>query len=362
MRSDYMLDSTCDRKYHSDYPPCDWKQVEYNTIAAGFYWLGPVSGDIHRYVFQELGYDEQLKNLPENNALAGLSESLIEAWRLYGNPEGAILFVVEKVSYNICDQRFPEFKIRELNPQVKVIRRTIDELGERSRLNQNGELVIDNLLINVIYYRIGYEPASYPTQKQWDTRLLLERSKAIKCPTIHYHLAGAKKVQQELSRPGALERFLDEKQVEMVRDIFVGLYALDINEEGEKTIEMALKNPERYVLKPQREGGGNNIYGAEIREELLRMRDSKERTAWILMDRICPPITKGYMIRPGASTLPPILEMVSELGIFGVLIGNSEEILSKKQLGHMLRTKIATANEGGVAAGDGSLDSPYLLD
>lgn len=27
---------------------------------------------------------------------------------------------------------------------------------------------------------------------------------------------------------------------------------------------MALKNPVKFVLKPQREGGGNNVYGEEV--------------------------------------------------------------------------------------------------
>lgn len=27
---------------------------------------------------------------------------------------------------------------------------------------------------------------------------------------------------------------------------------------------MAIRNPEDFVLKPQREGGGNNIYGPDI--------------------------------------------------------------------------------------------------
>jgi len=31
---------------------------------------------------------------------------------------------------------------------------------------------------------------------------------------------------------------------------------------------MAMKNPERFVLKPQREGGGNNVYGVDIPEAL----------------------------------------------------------------------------------------------
>lgn len=29
---------------------------------------------------------------------------------------------------------------------------------------------------------------------------------------------------------------------------------------------MAMENPDRFVLKPQREGGGNNMYGDEIKE------------------------------------------------------------------------------------------------
>lgn len=33
---------------------------------------------------------------------------------------------------------------------------------------------------------------------------------------------------------------------------------------------MALDCPERFVLKPQREGGGNNLYGEDIRH-VIRM-------------------------------------------------------------------------------------------
>ena len=89
---------------------------------------------------------------------------------------------------------------------------------------------------------------------------------------------------------------------------------------------------------------------------------SEERSAWILMDRIHPPVTKGYMVRPGGPMPPLIVDLVSELGIFGVIIGDSEKIHANFMAGHMLRTKLSTANEGGVAAGLGALDSPYLID
>ena len=36
---------------------------------------------------------------------------------------------------------------------------------------------------------------------------MIERSLAIKSPSIQYHLAGTKKVQQALAAPGTLERY-----------------------------------------------------------------------------------------------------------------------------------------------------------
>lgn len=55
----------------------------------------------------------------------------------------AILFVVEEVAYNICDQRFHEFEIRKQNPNVKVLRRTLTQLGKgRAALGPNKQLMV----------------------------------------------------------------------------------------------------------------------------------------------------------------------------------------------------------------------------
>lgn len=35
---------------------------------------------------------------------------------------------------------------------------------------------------------------------------------------------------------------------------------------------MALDAPDKYVLKPQREGGGNNLYGEDIRCVILMQK------------------------------------------------------------------------------------------
>ncbi|CAH2004559.1 unnamed protein product [Acanthoscelides obtectus] len=339
------------------------KQVEMNTIASSFAGISTAITQLDRFILTEIGRLDSMEHIPPNGALAGLCNGMLDAWKMYNNKTAIILFIVEDVTYNICDQRFHEFEIRRLNPHVKVIRRTLTQMADRASLSKDKELIVDGNIVGVIYFRSGYETAAYHSQREWDARLLMERSKAIKCPSIQYHLAGTKKVQQELCKPGVLELFFDDaKKLESIRELFVGIYGLEFDDAGNQAVQLAIRNPERYVLKPQREGGGNNIYGFKIKDAIMGMKDSKERTAWILMEKICPPLTRGYVVRPGGPKVPPLSNLVSELGIFGVIIGDAEHIMVNKQVGHMLRTKDATADEGGVASGLGTLDGPFLVD
>ena len=225
------------------------------------------------------------------------------------------------MTYNICDQKFHEFKIRELNPDVFVVRKTLTEMANEGKLDAEKRHFVDGQEVAVVYFRCGYHPDQYPTEKEWDARLMIERSLAIKSPSIHYHLAGTKKVQQALASPGAIERyFSDEAKIESIRGIFTGLYSIDADTKGNEAFEAALNNPERYVLKPQREGGGNNVYGQDIADFLKSLNNEQERNAYILMDRISPPVTTNYLVRPGL-TEPQLVKVVSELGIFGYIIG-----------------------------------------
>ncbi|KAG8240409.1 hypothetical protein J437_LFUL003123 [Ladona fulva] len=310
LRSDYLINCGTD----------NIKQVEINTIASSFAGISVKITNMNSYVLQELGHPELLSQLPENNALQGLCGGMIEAWKLYGNPEAVILFVIEDVSYNICDQRFHEFEIRKMEPKARVIRRTLTELGKRAELTGSKALIMDKLEVAVVYFRAGYEPGHYHSELEWEARLRIERSKAIKCPSIQYHLAGTKRVQQALASPFVLEKNLDSSKAAIIREIFTGLYSLDLNEEGDTAVQMALKNPGSFVLKPQREGGGNNVYGEEVKIMLEKMGNTKERCAWILMERITPPVQRCYLIHPNTPE-PIFTDVVSELGIFGVIIG-----------------------------------------
>jgi len=55
---------------------------------------------------------------------------------------GVILFVVEDVTYNICDQKFHEFEIRHQNPAVNVIRRTLTQIANTAKLSEKQELIM----------------------------------------------------------------------------------------------------------------------------------------------------------------------------------------------------------------------------
>ncbi len=121
-------------------------------------------------------------------ALSELCSAMVEAWNIFGEPTAVILFLIEDVNYVICDRRFHEFEIRKINPHIKVICRTLTQVFEQGRLDPNRVLIVDGMIVGVIYFRSAYGPAQYHGQNEWDARLMMERSTAIKCPSIQYQL------------------------------------------------------------------------------------------------------------------------------------------------------------------------------
>lgn len=137
------------------------------------------------------------------------------------------------------------------------------------------------------------------------------------------------------------------------------MYPLDNSELGQRAKKLAFEKPEQFVLKPQREGGGNNIYKENI-VPFLQSLDEKDWQGYILMELIRPPASKNKIIREGKIYEEDI---ISELGVFGTLLFNEDsgKILSNEVSGWLLRSKFSSSNEGGVAAGFGCVDSVYLF-
>nr|XP_029520362.1 glutathione synthetase [Oncorhynchus nerka] len=350
-RSDYMLDQNGDGS-------ASLKQIEINTIAASFGGLASHTPNVHRHILKVAGRLEDSKRILDNNPSAGLAKGLAKAWELYGSERAVVLYLVEELQRNIFDHRYVENELWKRN--IPVIRRQFEDVAKTGFLDQDKRLFVDGREVAIVYFRNGYMPQNY-TEQNWEARLMMERSMAVKCPDISTHLAGTKKVQQELARPGVLERFFpgEPDVVDQIRATFAGLYTLDMGPEGDKTVAMALAKPDQFVLKPQREGGGNNLYGAEICQVLEGVKQSTERMAYILMDKVKPRPVHNYLLRLG--TPLKLSTCLSELGVFGAYVRHGQDMVLNECAGHLLRTKSDEHSDGGVAAGVAVLDNPLLV-
>ena len=220
-------------------------------------------------------------------------------------------------------------------------------------------LEVASVEISVVYYRTGYAPRDYATSADYATRGLLESSRATQCPSLALQLAGAKRVQEVLTHPGVLERFLAPSEgAAAVRESWVRMWALDADDGA--GAEEAVRRAHELVLKPQREGGGNNVYRANI-PPFVEQLPRREHAAWIAMELIRPPRGVGaYLVRSGAGRVRA--RVMSELGVFGwALFGQGREV-KEEQVGWLVRTKADDVDEGGVAAGFSVLDSVLLVD
>merc|ERR1712129_347860 len=136
-----------------------------------------------------------------------------------------------------------------------------------------------------------------------------------------------------------------------------GLWGLGPGENDSAIVAKVMAAPEGYVMKPQREGGGNNIYGEDIVAKLSTMSE-EERGAYIMMQRILPRPQDTIVTRTGSAFLTPSL---SEFGFYSVLIGDGKQAHLNEHAGHLVRTKAEGVDEGGVASGYAVVNSPFLV-
>ncbi|KAF8018050.1 hypothetical protein BT93_H3068 [Corymbia citriodora subsp. variegata] len=308
-RSDYMLDEQTKLLL----------QLELNTISSSFPGLSCLVSELHRSLLNHYGETLGLdpRRIPTNAAVSQYAEALAKAWIEFNNPKAAVLVVVQTEELNMYDQHWLSSVLRERH-NVRSIRKTLAEINAEGELQPDGTLLVGGVPVAIIYFRAGYTPNDYPSELEWRARLLMEESSAIKCPSISYHLAGTKKIQQELAKPNVLERFLENKEhIAKVRKCFAGLWSL----EDPDIVGKAIESPELFVMKPQREGGGNNIYGSDLREALLRLQHegTEDNAAYILMQRIFPAISLTTLIRDGICYKD---HAVSEIGVYSAYLSD----------------------------------------
>ena len=122
------------------------------------------------------------------------------------------------------------------------------------------------------------------------------------------------------------------------------------------------------MLKPQKEGGGNNFFDQELKDNLLlaKQANGQDQTlsTYLIMERIHPPMIPALMLRNGQVSKH---DSLSEFGFFSCLFTKNQaanepkETITNEILGTLMRTKASHHNEGGVNAGFSVIDSPFLV-
>eukprot|EP00758_Cryptobia_borreli_P005170 Tbor_TRINITY_DN4763_c0_g1::TRINITY_DN4763_c0_g1_i1::g.16950::m.16950/K21456/GSS; glutathione synthase len=355
-----------------------WKQVEINTISVAFAGLSPKVMNFHNFVREH--YPEILRkpilqtSIPKKdqksivemssevvgNALASASFYYVSRHSLGKRnyvPNSTfipvICFVLQEGERNTSDldiisseadkmyrKMFADSNISSSEPSC--ILRTLKELHSSIKListltTEPPRAVIDDKYeVTLFYFRSCYTPKDFPSESHWETREKIERSLAIKCPSLPHYLCGFKKIQQILcgsvdgkdlryflprrelgcnkskyddpfevldtsnpiiispigDSPAACSEELD--MLKQLQENFVPIYSLNPAESNttESIICEAIDFPDHFVLKPQLEGGGNLVSGVEmtsmlkLKEEDDRERYWKIRKEYILMRRI----------------------------------------------------------------------------
>lgn len=422
-RSDYMWDKDGDNSGGKN----RLLQVELNTISAGLGGVAPQVARLHRYlargpmheVYASLGLVDPEK-IPLNSSLEEMGKAMARAHEMYVKQqqqqgggerkrEYGVVFVIEPHEWNVVDhfkieQRFGEACLDLDTPPARIFRLTLPEIHRRARVEEGTHRLLLRLAddgdedvrghdddrcisgeetcieVSLCYFRSGYAPPSSKDEAEneawWKGREMIESSLSVKCPDVAVHLIGSKKVQQRLVEPGELERFVsDENEVKALRACFARQYSLSLPVSSSSSSSCsavkarmeAIKEPGRWVLKPSREGGGNNLYGEDV-ARALQDKSPAELSSYVLMERIFPVVQRDTVFLRESSgrgkSQPQRGESYAtcELGIFSVVLWEEEEAVRVNRVaGYLLRTKVASANEGGVSHGEGAIDSLYLV-
>lgn len=360
-RHDYM--------FHSPNPTGDdalhngaFKMVEANLMSAALLGTGTHVMELHNQVLaRELPERKQ----PYKKTLRPMVRGIASAWGLYDRPGSVFLFLVAPDDFNWFDQ---QKMIDTMWDDYGIIsmKMTYEEFMEEGELSSDNRYYVRGKEIAIFYFRSMWNEDHYKTEKHWETRLKIERSKAVKVPNIRHQCINLKYFQQAFLNKGVMEKYLTEGESKLVKSVFAELYQLAPGADGDKAAQLAFDDPRGWVLKPSREGGGNNIWEEEMLEKLTQLHDSDEREAFVLMQRLNAPHVPNRVVRSGPNErakLSETFDTTAELGLFCVYVADShEKVLVNEVAGPLIRTKPAANNEGGIAIGIGVMDSVVFAD
>ena len=328
-RNDFMVDKIKKFIY----------QTEFNTIAVT---MATFSDEMKRFfTYFSKKYPEFFdrflnKNdrevlIEKSDSIPNFVDSIIEGIKLFNEnyKETLIIFVVQENEKNIYDQRSIENDLYN-RFNIKSRRLTLNEIAKNCEFDENKNIKFENKIISLFYFRSCYTEKDFIDEESWKGREMIELSTAIKVPNINSFLTTFKVFQYYLTKPEILKKFCPEELIsnDIIRFFMKIYYVRDMNLEEQKELyAKIMENLNGFVIKPQKEGGKNNFYGEEIKNDELVFE-----------------------------------KVVSEFSVYGVILSDEEKYYLNKSVGFLVRSKEASQNEGGIMAGVAAIDIPFLID
>jgi len=172
-RNDFMVDEDSSKA----------TQVEFNLIASGLGILSEYHKTFAKTLEKMIGSPEEKKK--EDNWNLKTKEMFFtafkEAYNMYGNSNAVIVYIVDQGQNTFSQEAMIPWLIDAGIPVRKYLFEELEDLLEYNETD--GRISILDEEVALFYFRNGYMPHQY-TEKTWELREKIEKSKAIKCPDV----------------------------------------------------------------------------------------------------------------------------------------------------------------------------------
>ena len=336
------------------------KLVEVNTISAAFLCGAPRVQRLHRQLMRRPDAPSLAMRgepAPVTNSDVKAASVIASAHAKYLESQSTspvlpvvVLFIVLADEHLLVESLLEQHVQEAFDIRVQCL--TLPGCARRLSMNEHRSLILDQCFeVSVVYFRGGITDACY-SEPGWASRELIERSMAIKAPSIAWLLAGSKLVQAALCDEAVIERLLPQLAAETRAELFAALTKGRVV--GPNPKEASIEHPERKILKKER--------GVWVGEEMLqKLSELSSARQYMVYDKIEPvPVHGVEFIREGRAVENG--PGVQELGTYGLYLGGEQGELHVECAGYLLRTKPEREVDGGVCKGVAVLDSLLLVD
>ena len=338
-------------------------QVEFNLIASG---MGPIT-QRHRQALARV--EDLLQDRPpyrpvEDELLsADGGEFLFRAFKAahdcYGKKE-AIVVMVCGVEKNAFDQFAAAGLLAKAG--IGFFRYSFQDLRVLLKVDETtGVSTVLGKEVALFYFRDGYVPQQYEAE-DWATREMIELSSAIKCPDASLQLINMKYFQYIINKRDTWAHFgFTELEYRASLASFCGIWTIeDFSRDKGKMLEFILSRGGfgKFVLKPQREGGANNLFNSQIKAAVEELT-VEELGAFILMEKIQAKTNTN--IHCDWKELK-VRDSIDEIGLFHFSLWKDGCEVSQAAGGSLIRTKLSEFEEGGVSMGYAVINSIDLTE